>query len=335
MADTYQASAGPATPRRGRLRQIFGWFKDAGVDWLDDHAAQLGASLAYYAIFAVGPLLLIAISVAGLVFGHDAAQNQIVHTLRDYIGKPGAEMVQTIVKQSAHPSASILGTIAGVGLLLFGATAVFGQLDDALALIWHVKPSQEPGWKSYLKQRFLSLTMVLGTGFLLMVSLLVSAAATIVGKFFSSQLPGGQFVWEVINFVFQLVIISGVFALIFKLLPRTVKLFWSDVWRSALITGGLFTGGKFLLGLYIEKGDVGSAYGAAGSLIGILVWIYYAAQILFFGVELTKVYASQFGSCAPGGANEQARKDATLPEAALETPPPPKSSARGSSPKSS
>ncbi len=278
--------------------------RDAAVRWNDDHAAQLGGSLAYYAIFAIGPLLLIAISVAGLVFGHDAAQNQIITTLRSYIGSAGAEAIQQIVVRSAVASHGVIGTIVGVVILVFGATALFGQLDDALNLIWRVEPSKEAGWKVYLRQRFLSLTMVLGTGFLLLVSLLISTALTVLGKFFSDRLPGGAVLWHGINFLLSLVVISVVFGLIFKILPRGIKISWSDVWRSALATGVLFTVGKFLLGLYIEKGQVGSAYGAAGSLIGVLVWIYYASQILFFGAELTQVYAQRFGSRAPGRKNE-------------------------------
>jgi len=298
-----------------RAFAIFGWFKDAGIRWVDDHAAQLGAALAYYAIFAVGPLLLIAISVAGLVFGHDAAQNQLVHSLRDYIGQSGAEVIQQIVLSSARPATGVLGSILGIALLLFGATGLFGQLDDALNLIWRVPPSKEAGWKVYLRQRFFSLTMVLGAGFLLLISLVVSTVLTVAGKFFSQRLPGGRILWEGVNFIVQLMVVSGIFSLIFKLLPRDIKVTWRDVIPGALITGVLFTVGKFLLGLYIEKGQVGSAYGAAGSLIGVLVWIYYASQILFFGAELTQVYSERFGSRAPG--RENAPVQARNPERSL------------------
>ena len=219
-----------------RLLDVLGWFKDAGLRWVDDHAAQLGAALAYYAIFAVGPLLLIAVSVAGLVFGHDAAQNQLVHSLRDYIGQSGAEVIQQIVLSTSRPATGVLGSIVGIALLLFGATGLFGQLDDALNIIWRVPPSTVPGWKVYLRQRFFSLTMVLGACFLLLVSLLISTALTVIGKFFSTRLPGGHVLWELLNFVFQLLVVSGAFGLIFKILPRPIRIAWSDVWRSALIT---------------------------------------------------------------------------------------------------
>jgi membrane protein len=279
-----------------RVRAAVGWLKEAARRWSEDHAAQLGASLAYYAIFAVGPLLLIAIALAGLFFGRDAAQHRIVAVLTDYVGQSGAQAIEGIILRSSRTSSSVVGAIAGLLILLFGATTMFGQLDDALNIIWRVKRESTSGWRAFVRQRLLSLLMVLGTGFLLLVAVFASAALSVVGRFFSDRLPGGAWLWRVLNFLFQFGVITLLFSLIFKILPRSVKRKWRDVWASALITAVLFTIGRFVLALYLGRGNIGSPYGAAGSLIGLLVWIYYAAQILFFGAELTHVYAERFGS---------------------------------------
>lgn len=274
-------------------KDIFGLFKDTFKDWGEDKASRLGASLAYYTIFSIGPLLLIAIAIASLVFSN--AEDQIVGTVAGVIGKDGGETIKEIIASNNKNGGSIVATVVGIVVLLLGASGVFGQLKDALNTIWEVKPKPGQSFLMTIKERFLSFTMVLGTGFLLLVSLVLSAAVAALGVWINSWLPGGEIIGQILNFVLTFGVITVMFALLFKFLPD-VKIGWKDVWLGAAITSLLFSLGQLALGLYLSLGNVGSAFGAAGSLVIVLVWIYYSAQILFFGAEFTQVYTNRFGS---------------------------------------
>jgi len=276
-------------------KEVIGLLKKTFSEWSEDKAVRLAAALAYYTIIALAPLLILIISIIGLVFGKEAAQGQIVGQISSLVGQQSAEAIQSIIANANQPKTGILATVLGVATLLFGASGVFGELQDGLNTIWEVQPKPGRGIWGIIKDRFLSLAMVFGVGFLLLVSLVVSAGLAALGAYLNSILPLPEFVMHIINFIVSLAVITLLFAMIYKFLPD-VEITWGDVWIGAVITALLFTVGKLLLGLYIGKSSVGSAYGAAGSLVVILVWIYYSAQILFFGAEFTQVYANQYGS---------------------------------------
>jgi membrane protein len=277
-----------------KLKTGFEIVKHTFADWSDDRAPRLGAALAYYTIFSIAPLLLIVVAVAGLAFGREAAQNQIMEQLSGLIGQNGAEMLQTMLKAADKPHAGAMATVIGVVTLLFGATGVFIQLQDALNTIWEVKPKPGQGIMGFIRHRILSLAMVFGIGFLLLVSLVVSAGLAAAGKWLGGTLPGGEELWQVLNFLISFAVIALMFTLMFKYLPD-VKVSWKDVWLGGAVTALLFTLGKYALGMYLGRSSVSSAYGAAGSLIVVLLWVYYSAQILFLGAEFTQVYANRFG----------------------------------------
>jgi membrane protein len=274
-------------------KSIFELVKKSFKEWSEDKASRLGASLAYYTIFSIGPLLLICVAIASRVFSN--AEDQVVSQISSVVGPQGGQIIRQMIDNSNKGSGSIIATIVGIVLLVLGAAGVFGQLQDALNTIWEVKPKPGQGILANIKQRFLSFTMVLGTGFLLLVSLVISALVAGFGNWLNSHLPGGQLVGQLINLVPLLVVITLMFALMFKYLPD-VEIAWKDVWLGAFITALLFSAGQFVLGLYLSFGNVGSAFGAAGSLVIVLVWIYYSSLIFLFGAELTQVYANTYGS---------------------------------------
>lgn len=269
-------------------------FKEAATEWWNDQAPVLGAALSYYTVFSLAPLLVLTIAIAGLAYGEEAARGEIVTTMQGLVGKDGAEAVEAIIENARKPSEGIVATILGFAFLVFGATGVFGQLQNALNMIWKVAPKPGATWKMFLRSRFLSFAMVSGVAFLLLVSLLASAALAALGRFFSETLPGGETVWLVLNFIISLGVITFMFAMIFKVLPDA-KVQWKDVGVGAFMTAVLFSIGKFLMGLYLGNSTIGSTYGAAGSLVVLLIWVYYSAQILFLGAELTRVYAIRYG----------------------------------------
>jgi membrane protein len=268
--------------------------KSTFKDWNEDKASRLAAALAYYTAFSVAPMLLIAIAIAGLVFGDEAAQGSIFVQVQGLLGPEAAGTIETAVKNSRQPGASTVSAIIGLVTLVWSASNVFSQLQDALNTIWEVQP-KPAGLVGSLKRRLLPMSMVLGIGFLLLVSLVLSAGLAALGRFFEGLLPGTSALWEVVNFVISFGVITGLFAAIYKLLPD-VEIRWSDVWIGAAVTALLFTIGKLLIGLYLGNASIGSTYGAAGSLLVVLVWVYYSAQILFFGAEFTQVYARRYGS---------------------------------------
>ena len=278
-----------------QVRETWDILKQTATEWSEDKAPQLGASLAFYSILSLAPLLVIALAIAGAIFGEEAARGEIVAQFQGLVGKEGAEAAEEMITHAKRPEAGIIATVLGTITLLFGASGVFGQLQDALNTVWDVKPKPGRGLWGYLRARFLSFSMVLGTGFLLLVSLVLSATLAGIGKTISGMLPEMQALWMVINFVVSFAVIAGLFALIFKYVPD-VRIAWKDVVVGAILTALLFTIGKFALGLYLGRQGLGSAYGAAGSLVVLVVWVYYSAQILLFGAELTQVYARRYGS---------------------------------------
>lgn len=267
--------------------------KETGQEWSEDKVPRLGAALAYYTVFSIAPLLIIAIAVAGLVFGTEAAQGSVQAQLTSFLGKDAAEAIGGMIANARKPSSGIIATILGLVTLLFGASGVFGQLKDAMNTIWGVEAKPGRGIMGIISDRFLSFTMVLGIGFMLLVSLMLSTGLDAAkGRVFGDDLG---FLFQILNFVVSFGVITLLFALMYKILPDA-EIQWRDVWIGAAVTALLFTIGKFLISFYISKSAPGSTYGAAGSLILILLWIYYSAQILFFGAEFTQVYANKYGS---------------------------------------
>jgi membrane protein len=264
--------------------------------WRADYAASMGAALAYYTMFSLAPLLLIVISVAGLVFGEAAARGEIQLQLDTLMGPRSASAVQDLLASVHHPSEGVAATLLGLLLLLAGAASVFGELQDALDRIWRLpsKPLGD-GWLQILRSRLLSFGMILALGFLLTVSLVVSALMSALGHTFEPLFGGWQSVVAVVSSVGGFLLAAAMFALIFKVMPR-VQVLWRDVWVGALFTAVLFSLGKALISLYIGRSGVVSGFGAAGSLVVILLWVYWSAQILLIGAEFTWVYANMFGS---------------------------------------
>ena len=274
---------------------LWGVIKAAVSGWVDDYAQSMGAALAYYTMFSIAPLLLIVISIAGLVFGDEAARGEIVSQLEGMLGAPGALAVQGLLESVREPSESVTATIFGVVLLLIGATSVFGELQDALDRIWRapVRAGRSGLWV-LIRARLLSFGMILGIGFLLMVSLVASAALAALQKWWGPVF-GDWAMASSIEVALSFLVITVVFAMIYKIVPR-VRIDWKDVWIGAATTSLLFTVGKFLIGVYIGRTAIASGFGAAASLVVVLVWVYYSAQIVLLGAEFTRAYAHKFGS---------------------------------------
>ena len=274
----------------------FGLFKKAAAAWLDDYAPSMGAALSYYTVFSLAPLLLIIISVAGLVFGEEAARGELFGQLRDLMGVDAAYGVQSLLASVNTPAKGIISTVIGVAVMLIGATTVFGELQGALDRIWRApKRAGSSGAFNLVRTRLLSFGMILGIAFLLMVSLVLGAVIAAMGKWWGSVFVGWEVLAQVVNLVVGFGLTTAVFAMIYKLMP-SVKVEWHDVWLGALVTALLFTIGKFLIGLYIGKSGVASGFGAAGSLVVVFVWVYYSAQIFLLGAEFTWAYAQTYGS---------------------------------------
>lgn len=270
-----------------------------------DKVPRLGAALAYYTIFSIGPLLLIAVAMAGIFLGEEAAQGQVSEQLNNVFGAATARSVEQMIEAAAKPKAGTLATIIGIVTLFFGASGVFGQLKDALNTIWNVETKTAGGIKGFVMKRFLSMAMVLGIGFLLLVTLIVDAMIAAMGDYLG-RFVGGEPLLHAFQLVLSLTLATVLFAAIFRILPD-LKIAWRDVWLGAVITSLLFVLGKWALGLYLGKAAIGSSYGAAGSLVILLVWVYWSAQILFLGAEFTQVYARSFGSLKGDNSKQQAR----------------------------
>lgn len=276
-------------------RQVLHVLKCAVTEWMAHRASSKGAALAFYTLFSLAPVLVLVIAIAGFFYGAEAAQGQLMSQLRGLVGPQGAETIQTILAGARNKESGKLATIIASVLLLVGATTVFAELKDSLDEIWDVPPPKDASWWDTVRTRLLSFGLILVLGFLLMVSLVVSAALAVLENYFSGLWQTATVVLSWIAWVISFLVIASLFAVIYKLLPR-IKLSWHDVVIGALGTAAMFTLGKFAIGLYIGNSGVANSFGAAGSLIALLLWVYYSAQIFFLGAEFARQYAIQLGS---------------------------------------
>ena len=273
----------------------FSLLKQTFQEWMQDKAPQLGAALAYYTVFSLAPLILVLLAIVGVIFRDPSgAWHKITQQMSYFLDPSALQVVQNIAQKASQPGKSTIATIIGVALAFFGASGVFGQLQNALNTIWGVKAKPARGIWGFLRSRFLSFAMVAGICFLLLVSLAIEALLKGFSYYVQSVLPGGLVVALAVYLIFDFAVVVLLFAMIFKFLPD-VKIQWRDVWIGAVMTAILFGIGKWLLGLYLGSGAAGSAYGAASSLITLLLWVYYSSQILLFGAEFTQVIAARAG----------------------------------------
>jgi len=298
-------------------RELWSLARESVSRFSQDFAPSMGAALAYYTIFSIAPLLIIAIAVAGFVFGESAARGEVFAQLRGLIGDQGAAAIEATVKSASQTGSGTFAAIIGIVILLLGATSVFAELQSDLDRIWDSPKPAKPGIWGMLRGRVLSFGMVLGIGFLLLVSLVLSAALAALGHLWRGALPGGDMFVQVINFIVGFLIITGLFALIYKVLPRC-DIRWADVWIGATVTSLLFSIGKSLIGLYLGRSSVASSFGAAGSLVIVLLWVYYSAQIFLLGAEFTRTYSYRHGTrkdaaASTGAADERSERDEGVP----------------------
>ena len=277
------------------LRSIFEMLKQTASEWMDQNMSRLGAALAFYTLFAIAPLFVIVLAIAGLWFGEEAARRELFTQVSGLVGSEGGEAIQALVSAAHKPKTGAWAAIIAVVTLFVGATGVFVELQDALNSVWGVRRVSGRGLRNFIKNRLLSFALIAGIGFLLLVSLILSAGLSALGSFMVGLLPAQETIWQAINFMVSFGVITLLFAMIFKVLPD-VKIAWRDVWIGAIITALLFNFGKLLFGLYLGRSSVTSVYGAAGSLVVVLLWVYYSAQILFFGAKFTQVYSNRYGS---------------------------------------
>jgi membrane protein len=300
------------TSMKIRLRQAWTLSKNAVNAWVDDFAPSMGAALAYYTIFSLAPMLVIVIAIAGFFFGQEAAQGEIVAQLHELVGDTGASAVEALLKSASEPGQGIVAASIGIVTLLIGASAVFGELQSALDRIWKVQTNKKGGIRGLVFKRLLSFGMVLGLGFMLLVSLVLSAALAAFAKWWSGMLGGWTVVLEVLNFAVSCGVVTGLFAMIYKFMPST-RIPWRDVWVGALVTALLFTIGKSAIGIYLGTTNMASGFGAAGSLVVLLAWIYYSAQIFLLGAEFTWVFAQHHGSQAAPAIHTEAMSQSQSP----------------------
>lgn len=281
-----------------RPSHLFELCKRAVSGWVDDFAPSMGAAISYYTVFSLAPLLVIVIAIAGALFGREAVQGQIVLQLQDLIGREGATVVQGLIKSASEPEKGLIAGGISLVVLLVGATTVFAELQSALDRIWHVPEKLKPsGVWAIFRARVLSFGLILGLAFLLMVSLVVSSGISAIGAWTGALLPGWEVLLQGVNMLLSVSITTVLFAMIFKYMP-SARIAWRDVWVGGIVTAVLFEGGKFGIGLYLGKSGVDESFQAAGSLVVLLAWVYYAAQIFLLGAEFTKVYADDRGSQA-------------------------------------
>lgn len=291
------------------MKSVWELIKQTVSSWNDVNAPRLGAALAFYTMLSLAPLLVLCTGIAGFVFGPAAAQGRIVAELQTLVGYQGGVAIQSLLAHAEKLSSGVAAMAVGVVLLLFGASSVFGELRDSLNLVWGVRNTTE-GWiKGLIKYRFVSFAMIIGCGFLLLVSLLFSTAIAAAGKLMGSYLPVSEAVLQLANYALSFIAVTVIFALMYKVVPD-VRIEWDDVWIGAAVTSALFSLGKLFIGLYLGKASIGSAYGAAGSLVVFLIWVYYSAQIFFLGAEFTRIYSERHGS----RARARAERPQTAPE---------------------
>ncbi len=292
------------------IKHALSLFRKAGAAWMDDFAPSMGAAISYYTVFSLAPLLVIVIAIAGAVFGREAVTGQIVAQLSGLIGKDGAQVVQGLVAAASDTDKGLVAGIISAVILLIGATTVFAELQSALDRIWHVPVADKPkGIFALLRTRLVSFGLILGVAFLLMVSLSVSAGLAALGTWASGMMQGWETLLQLLNIAISVSAATVLFAMIFKLMPST-PIAWKDVWIGAAVTAVLFEVGKFLIGLYLGKGSLTETFAAAGSLVVLLAWVYYAAQIFLLGAEFTKVYADEHGSLSGAKAMQKTAQTA-------------------------
>jgi len=299
-------------------KKIWELVKTSFKEWKEDKASRLAAAMAYYTVFSIAPLLIITLGIAGWFFDKTVAQSQLIAQFSSLIGRQGAEIIQTMLESAGKPTDSLIASIIGLVTLFWGASGVFNAMQDALNTIWEVAPKPGRSLMSIIKNRTLLFSMVLVIGFLLLVLLVVSTSLSAVTAYFSGNVETISVMLQVINFVVSFGITTLLFALIFKIIPD-VEIAWRNVWVGAAITSLLFSVGKFAIGAYLGNGSITTAYGAAGSLVVILVWVYYSAQILFLGAEFTQVYTNMHSAHPPPKPNavpltERARAQQGLPD---------------------
>jgi len=275
------------------IKSIPSLITEAYFEMLDDKGFKMAAALSYYSAFSLGPLLIIVIAIAGFIFGEEAAKGQLFFELKNMIGSDGAQMMETIIKGASNTTTSIFATIFSVILLVFGAIGVFVELQESLNMVWGVEPKPGKGLKMFIRNRIISFSMVVATGFLLMVSLVINSAIALLNELMAEVFPSLVPIAFILNSAASLIVITILFALIYKVLPD-VLISWRYVWLGAGITSVLFSIGKYLIGLYLGSSSYASTYGAAASLVIIFLWIYYSGLILFFGAELTQVYRKRY-----------------------------------------
>ncbi len=279
--------------KRGWLRSAADLLKKTGSEWVDDEASRLAASLALYTLLSIAPLLVIAVAVAGMVFGAEAARGQISGEISTVVGPQAGQAIEAMVANARTPESGIIGTVVGVVVLLFGASGVFGELQSALNRIWEVKPKPGRGVWGFLRDRFWSFSMVMGVAFLLLVSLVVSAAVVALTHRLGQLIPLPA-LWQMLNILIGIAVTTVLFALTFKIVPD-VKISWREVWLGGFVTAILFSAGRVALSWYVGRSATVSPFGAAGSLVALIIWVYYSAQILFLGAEFTQVHAAARG----------------------------------------
>jgi membrane protein len=278
------------------IKEMWSLTKESFSAWSDDYAPSMGAALSYYTLFSIAPMLIIVISLAGLFFGVDAVRTVIFDQLHALMGEEGAEAVQDMIANASDPGTGAMATIISIAGLVIGATTVFNEIQNDLDRIWRAPAAeQSSGIWTLLRTRLLSFGMILGVAFLMAVSLILSAALSVIGKWWDDWLGGWEVLAHVLDIVVNLGLLTLVFALIYKMIPR-VEVGWYDVWVGAAVTALLFTIGKVAIGLYLGKSDVTSSFGSAGSMVVLMIWVYYASQIFLLGAEFTRIYAERFGS---------------------------------------
>jgi membrane protein len=280
------------------VRGLGDFLREILAEWQSDDALSMGAALAYYAVFSMAPLLILVIAIAGLVLGKAAAEGELVGQIGGLVGEGGAQALQEMIARASSPKAGVVASVVSVVTITLGATGVFGQLQHALNRIWNTPPPKRSGLGVQVRKRVVAFGMILGIGFLLLVSLALSAALAAVHDLLEEHLPLLGAVLPTLNFLLSFGLITTLFALIFKVLPD-VDMWWRDIWPGAAVTALLFTIGKTLIGLYLGRAGATSVYGAAGSFVLLLLWVYYSAQILFVGAEFTEVYSRRYGSRRP------------------------------------
>ncbi|HEX5413906.1 MAG TPA: YihY/virulence factor BrkB family protein [Terriglobia bacterium] len=281
--------------KSGKIKAVYRLFKEAGSAWMGDNVPSMSAALAFYTILSLAPVLIIAMAVAALVFGHRAAEGEILQQLQSMLGEMGARAVQAMIQSADRPKLGIIASAIGIGTILIGATGVFVELQNALDKIWQVERRSKSVWVGVIRERFFAFTLVLGAGVLLMVALVSSSALGAAARFMGRLHPGREVLLEAVAVLLSFGVIALLLMLIFKFVPDT-KIAWNDVWIGATIASLLFTLGKALMGMYLARSTSASAYGAAASILIFLVWVYYSAQIVLLGAEVTHVYANKLGS---------------------------------------